>query len=83
MTTEQFLGYWSGLAFVAPGLEWSSLVGTAIAVNICNAFMCRVMAGNNGYSRPLWFGLGLTAGVWAVAVVALLPRRTAPPAQLP
>lgn len=89
MTAEQFLGYWSGLAFVVPGLDWPVLLGTSVAVNLCNAFMCRVMAGASGYSRPLWFALGLTAGVWAVAVVSLLPRRvsppppTAPPGRLP
>jgi hypothetical protein len=49
-------------------------------VNVCNAIMCRLFAHNNGYPKNLWTLLGLLAGVWAVAVLIVLPRRTTPPA---
>ena len=80
MTATQILSWVSGLAFVAPDLPPGALVGTAIAVNICNAIMCRLFAHNNGYPKTLWTLLGFVAGVWAVAVLILLPRRTPPPA---
>ena len=69
------------MAFVAPDLDGSTLLGTVIAVNLCNAFMCRVMARNHGHPPRWWFGLGLIGGVWAVAVLSVLPRRA--PAQMP
>ncbi len=80
MSATAVLSYATGLAFVAPDLPAAALVGTALAVNICNAIMCRLFAHNNGYPKTLWTLLGFVAGVWAVAVLILLPRRTAPPA---
>jgi hypothetical protein len=38
--------------------------------------MCRLFAVNNGYPKNLWTGLGLVGGVWAVALLILLPRRS-------
>lgn len=81
MTWSQLLGYGSGLAFVAPDLDWPALLGTAVAINLCNAFMCRVIARNAGHSPLRWFVLGLTCGVWAVAAVSVLPQRA--PEQTP
>jgi hypothetical protein len=71
---------------VAPGLEPPALLGTALALNVCHGIMCRLFAHNNGYPKNLWTALGLIAGVWAVAVLVLLPRRAdapAPPRRLP
>jgi ABC-type transport system involved in cytochrome c biogenesis permease subunit len=75
MTWTQIISYGSGLAFVAPDLDKGTLLGTTLVVNLCNAFMCRVIGRNNGHRPWLWFGLGLTGGVWAVAVLSVLPRR--------
>ena len=81
MTFALFLSYWTGLRFVAPDLDLATLVGTALVVHACDAIMCRLFAHNNGYSKGLWTVLGLVAGLWAVAVLILLPRRRgAPPA---
>ena len=75
MTLATLIGYTSGLAFVAPQLSDHALVGTGIAVQICDAIMCRLFARNNGYPRGTWTLLGLAGGLWAVAVLILLPRR--------
>jgi ABC-type transport system involved in cytochrome c biogenesis permease subunit len=75
MTLSTALAYWTGLAFVAPDLPLSALLGTAIAVNACNAIMCRLFAHNGGYPKNLWTLLGLVAGVWALALLILLPAR--------
>ena len=46
MTPATFLSYWTGLAFVAPELPWPTLVGTGLAMHICDAIMCRLFARN-------------------------------------
>jgi hypothetical protein len=69
------LPYLSGLAFVAPNLDAAARVGTSIAILICHAIMCRLFASNNGYPKNLWTALGLVGGLWAVAVLIVLPRR--------
>ncbi|TMA46940.1 MAG: hypothetical protein E6J70_12995 [Deltaproteobacteria bacterium] len=82
MTAAVFLSYWTGLRFVAPELvDPDTLLGTALALHVCDAIMCRLFAHNNGYPKGVWTALGLVAGLWAVAVLILLPRRGgAPPA---
>ena len=78
MTVAAFLGYASGVALVAPELAAPALLGTALAVQICHAIMCRLIAHNNGYPKNLCTLLGLIGGLWAVAVLLVLPRRTVP-----
>ena len=75
MTFATFLAYWSGLAFVRPELGMHELVGTTLVLHTCDAIMCRLFARNNGYPRNVWTLLGFTCGIWAVAVLILLPRR--------
>jgi hypothetical protein len=79
MTLPVALGYLTGLRFVAPELELPALIGTALALHVCHAIMCRLFAHNNGYPKNLWTAFGLVAGLWAVAVLILLPRRSTPP----
>ena len=75
MTLTTVLSYWSGLAFVRPELDLPELVGTMLVLHTCDAIMCRLFARNNGYPRNTWTVLGLLGGIWAVAVLILLPRR--------
>ena len=60
---------------MAPDLPPPTLLGTALGLHICDAIMCRLFAHNNGYPKNLWTVLGLIGGLWAVAVLILLPRR--------
>jgi hypothetical protein len=78
MSLETLIGYWSALAFVAPPMPLQTLIGTALGLHICDAIMCRLFAHNNGYPKNLWTVLGFIGGIWAVAVLILLPRRGAP-----
>jgi hypothetical protein len=75
MTVATLLAHLSGLRLVASDLDPATLVGTSIALHICYAIMCRLIAHNNGYSKTLWTLLGLIGGLWSVAVLILLPRR--------
>jgi len=70
-----FLGYASGLYLLAPPMDPATLVRTVLLVHILDGIMCRVFAHNNGYPKNLWMILGLVFGVWAVAILILLPRR--------
>jgi len=83
MTLVTALSYLSGLAFVAPDLPPATVVGTALALHVCDAIMCRLFAHNNGYPKTLWTVLGFIAGLWAVAVLILLPRRPGTPSARP
>ena len=79
MTLATALAYSSGLHFVAPDLAPPALLGTALALHVCDAIMCRLFAHNNGYPKNLWTVLGLLAGLWAVAGLIVLPRRNGTP----
>ena len=65
----------SGLRFVAPALDPRTIVGTGVVVQICHGILCRIFAHNNGYPKNTWTALGLIGGLWAVALLILLPRR--------
>ena len=80
MSFATALAYWSGLAFVAPGLEPATVLGTALVLHICDAILCRIFAGNAGRSRNAWTLIGFVGGLSAVALLLLLPRALpAPP----
>jgi hypothetical protein len=84
MTFATVLAYWSGLAFVAPGLPPAAIAGTALVLHVCDAILCRIFAGNAGRPRTPWTIIGFVGGISAVAVLLLLPRRTpAPPSPPP
>lgn len=77
---DMVLGYLSGLYFIAPSMPLETLVPTMLVVNTCDAFMCRLFARNNGYPATLWWGIGFVFGIWAVAALILVPKRTPIPA---
>src|SRR5439155_276503 len=71
MTLPLAIAYLSGLAFVAPDLPAPALLGTALALHVCDAILCRLFAHNNGYPKNLWTLLGPIAGLWAAAGLAV------------
>jgi hypothetical protein len=75
MTWDVFLGYFTGLRLLTPDLDPATLVRTVLVVHTCDSIMCRLFAHNNGYPKNLWTILGFVFGIWAVAVLILLPRR--------
>ncbi len=83
MTWDVALGYFTGLRLFAPHIDAATLVRTVLVVQTCDAIMCWLIAHNNGYPKRLWTGLGFCFGVWAVAVLLLLPRRPSSPPRDP
>ena len=77
VTWDVFLGYFTGLRLLAAYIEPGTLVRTVLVVHLCDSIMCRLFAHNNGYPKNLWTVLGFVFGIWAVAVLILLPRRKA------
>lgn len=75
MTLATVLAYWSGLAFVGADLDLPTVVGSMLLLHTLDAIMCRLFAHNNGYPRNAWTLIGFVGGIWAVAVLILLPRR--------
>lgn len=76
MSFDIFLGYFTGLHLLAPGMPLDTLLRTALVIHTCDAVMCRLFAHNNGYPKNLWTLLGLIFGIWAVAILVVLPRRS-------
>ena len=79
MSWETVLGYLSGLYWVNPHLDATTLLRTVCLVHTCDAVICRLMAHNNGRSKAWWTLSGLVLGIWAVAVLILLPDRRRSP----
>ena len=79
MSLATLVSWVTGLALVAPDLEPRAVLGTALALHTCDAVMCRLFAHNAGYPRNLWTVVGFVGGLWAVAVLILLPRRAVAP----
>jgi len=69
------LGYFTGLRLLSSHIDAATLVPTVLVVHTCDSVMCRLFAYNNGYPKNLWTVLGFVFGIWAVAVLILLPRR--------
>ena len=78
MSWDVALGYFTGLRVIAPDLDHVTLLRTVLLVHVCDSVMCRLFAHNNGYPKNLWTVLGFVFGVWAVALLILLPRRLPP-----
>jgi hypothetical protein len=66
-----------GLCWVSGDLDAATVARTLLVINTCNACMCRLFAHNNGYNKNRWTWLGFAFGIWAVALLIVLPKRNA------
>jgi hypothetical protein len=69
------LGYFTGLRLINPDLAGDALLRTVLVVHSCDAVMCWLLAHNKGYSKSLSTGFGFVFGIWAMAVLLVLPKR--------
>ncbi len=72
------LSYMTGFRWINPSLDPATLVRTVLIVHACDAVLCRLFAHNNGHSKNRWTALGLIFGLWAVALLLVLPKRADP-----
>lgn len=79
MHWAEALSSFYGLSWVSSDLDPATVVRTLLLINACNAVMCRLFAHNGGYHKNWWTGLGMVFGIWAVAVLIVLPKRNHPP----
>ncbi len=78
MSWSDVVAYLTGFHWIAPHLDPGTLLRTVLVVHTADAVLCRLFAHNNGYSKNLWTALGFVFGLWAIAVLLLLPnKRTA------
>ena len=75
MDLYRLLGYFSGLLFVKPDMDASALWRTAALVHFLDAILCCVIAKYSGRSKKLWTVAGALCGIWALAVIFLLPEK--------
>lgn len=76
VTWDVALSYLTGFHWLNPDLRGATLLRTVLVVHVTDAILCRLFAHNNGYSKNLWTALGFIFGLWAVAVILVLPKRT-------
>ena len=69
------VGYLSGLYFINPDIDASTLIRTAFLVHILDAILCRLIASHSGRNRNLWMIAGLVLGIWALGSLFLFAGR--------
>jgi hypothetical protein len=67
------LGYLSGLLFIKPNMEATSLYRTIALVHCLDAILCSVIAAHSGRRTVGWSIGGLIFGIWALGLLFLLP----------
>lgn len=75
MDFYQIAGYLTGLLWLKPDMEATTLLRTAATVHLLDAVLCRVIAGQSGRSKNPWTVAGLLLGVWALGILFLLPAK--------
>ncbi|OGQ50869.1 MAG: hypothetical protein A3I10_03430 [Deltaproteobacteria bacterium RIFCSPLOWO2_02_FULL_57_26] len=75
MDFSTILGYLSGLYWIKPDLDTSTLLRTALLVHALDAVLCRVIAGHRGHNKILWTVAGFFLGIWALGTLFFLPAR--------
>ncbi|HEX2227511.1 MAG TPA: hypothetical protein VHM64_10235 [Candidatus Binatia bacterium] len=79
MDVYHILGYLTGLVFIRPDIDPTSLIRTTVLVHSLDAILCRVIAGHSGRPKNLWTAAGSIFGIWAVAILFLLPEKNPRP----
>ncbi len=64
-------GYLTGLYFIKPDIDASTLIRTAFLIHVLDAILCRLIASHRGRSKNLWTVAGLILGIWALGPLFL------------
>ena len=65
------VGYLTGLYFIKPDIDASTLIRTAFLIHFLNAILCRLIASHSGRNKNLWMVAGLILGIWALGPLFL------------
>lgn len=66
------IGYLSGLHFIDPELEATSLLPTLIAIHVFDSILCFLIARHSARNEKAWALVGLAVGVWGVLPLLLM-----------
>ncbi len=75
MEFYRLFGYLSGLLFVKPEMEPTTLYLTAALVHVLDAALCCVIATHSARRTVPWTLAGLVFGIWALGTLFLLPAK--------
>ena len=75
MDFYRLIGYGSGLLFIRPDMEPTSLWSTLALIHILDAILCGVVAKYSGRNKYLWTISGLICGIWALGLLFLMPAK--------
>ncbi len=64
-------GYLTGLYFIKPDIDPSTLIRTAFLIHFLDAILCRLIASHSGRNKNLWTVAGLILGIWALGSLFL------------
>ncbi len=71
----QLFGYFSGLLFIRPDMDPTTLWRTAALVHVLDAILCGVIANYSNRHKLVWTVAGLLLGIWALCALFLLPAK--------
>jgi hypothetical protein len=69
------VSYLSGLYFIKPDIDPSTLIRTVSIIHILDAIVCRLIASHSGHNKNLWTVAGLVLGIWALGSLFLFAGR--------
>jgi hypothetical protein len=75
MNFHAIFSYLSGLYFIRPDLDATTLFRTTALVHVLDAILCCLIAGQSGRSKKIWTAAGLCFGIWALATIFVLPAK--------
>jgi len=77
-TIAAILGFTSGFALLGYHETTARLIATSLAVNASLAPLTAIIAARRARSLTFWVIAGFAFGMWALAIVLLLSRRSDP-----
>ena len=66
------LSYLSGLYYIKPEMDPSTLLRTIAVIHLFDALLCYLIAVQRNWRRTLWGFLGFFLGIWALIPLFLI-----------
>lgn len=72
MDLTSVIGYLSGIYFIRPDIEPSTLIRTAALIHLLDALLCHIIAYYTKRPKALWTLAGMVLGIWALGPLFVL-----------